>query len=37
VPVQKAVTFYEQTLGVKLLREVFGGEPHAMFPVENSA
>ncbi|KAB2896807.1 MAG: VOC family protein [Kofleriaceae bacterium] len=30
----KAVTFYEKTLGVTLQREVFGGEPHAMFPVE---
>ena len=34
--IDKAVTFYEQTLGVKLLREVFGGEPHAMFPVEKT-
>jgi uncharacterized protein len=32
----KAVSFYEQTLGVTLQREVFGGEPHAMFPVEKS-
>lgn len=34
--IDKAVSFYEQTLGVKLLREVFGGEPHAMFPVEKT-
>lgn len=34
--IDKAVTFYEQTLGVKLIREVFGGEPHAMFPVEKT-
>ena len=33
----KAVAFYEQTLGVQLHREVFGGEPHAMFPVEKTA
>lgn len=30
----KAVAFYEKTLGVKLQREVYGGEPHAIFPVE---
>jgi len=28
----KAVPFYEQTLGVKLQREVFGDLPHAVFP-----
>lgn len=33
----KAVVFYEKTLGVKLQREVFGGEPHAIFPVEKDA
>jgi len=30
----KAVPFYERTLGVTLKREVFGGMPHAIFPVE---
>ncbi len=30
----KAIGFYEKTLGVTLQREVFGGEPHAMFPIE---
>lgn len=30
----KAVAFYEKTLGVTLKREVFGGMPHAIFPVE---
>jgi predicted enzyme related to lactoylglutathione lyase len=30
----KAVAFYEKTLGVTLDRMVFGEEPHAMFPVE---
>ncbi|MCA9679519.1 MAG: VOC family protein [Kofleriaceae bacterium] len=29
----RAVRFYEQTLGVTLEREVFGGMPHAIFPV----
>jgi len=33
----KAVAFYEKTLGVTLQREVFGGEPHAIFPVEKDA
>ena len=32
----KAIAFYEKTLDVKLQREVFGGEPHAMFPVEKA-
>ncbi len=32
----KAVPFYEKTLGVTLQREVFGGMPHAIFPVEKS-
>jgi predicted enzyme related to lactoylglutathione lyase len=31
----KAVPFYEKTLGVTLRREVFGGMPHAIFPTEN--
>lgn len=30
----KAVRFYEQTFGVALKREVFGGMPHAVFPVD---
>jgi predicted enzyme related to lactoylglutathione lyase len=30
----KAVPFYEKTFGVTLKREVFGGEPHAVFPYE---
>lgn len=30
----KAVPFYEQTLGVTLQREVFGDVPHAVFPME---
>jgi predicted enzyme related to lactoylglutathione lyase len=33
----KAVAFYEKTLGVKLQREVFGGEPHALFPIDKEA
>lgn len=33
----KAIAFYEKTLGVKLQREVFGGEPHAMFPIDKDA
>jgi uncharacterized protein len=28
----RAVTFYEAVLGVKLKREVFGGKPMALFP-----
>ena len=32
----KAIAFYEKTLAVTLQREVFGGEPHAMFPVEKT-
>ncbi len=32
----RAVAFYEATLGNKLDREVFGGEPHAMFPVDRA-
>lgn len=28
----RAVRFYETTLGVTLRREVFGGQPHAVFP-----
>jgi len=30
----KAVSFYEKTLGLTFKREVFGGEPHAVFPHE---
>lgn len=30
----KAVAFYERTLGVTLKRELFGGLPHAVFPIE---
>lgn len=30
----KAVAFYEKVLAVRLQREVFGGEPHAIFPVD---
>ena len=33
----KAVTFYEKALGVTLSREVFGDEPHAVFPYEKGA
>src|SRR4029453_4480175 len=29
----RAVRFYETVLGVRLRREVFGGVPHALFPV----
>ena len=29
----RAVRFYETVLGVRLKREVFGGIPHALFPV----
>ncbi|MEZ4398896.1 MAG: VOC family protein [Kofleriaceae bacterium] len=28
----RAVRFYEQTVGVRLQREEFGGMPHAVFP-----
>lgn len=28
----RAVGFYEQTLGITLTRELFGGLPHAIFP-----
>ena len=31
----KAVTFYEKTLGLTLRRELFGGSPHAIFPVQD--
>ncbi len=31
----KAVAFYETVLAVQLRREVFGGEPHAIFPIKN--
>ncbi len=30
----KAVAFYEKVLTVQLKREVFGGDPHAIFPVD---
>jgi hypothetical protein len=30
----KAVAFYEKTLGITLKREVFGGLPHAVFTIE---
>lgn len=30
----RAVRFYEQTLGLTLKREVFGGMPHAVFPAQ---
>jgi predicted enzyme related to lactoylglutathione lyase len=30
----KAVAFYEKTLGITLKRELFGDLPHAVFPVE---
>lgn len=30
----KAVAFYEKVLTVQLRREAFGGEPHAIFPVD---
>ena len=30
----QAVRFYEQVLGVTLKREVFGGMPHAVLPVD---
>ncbi|WP_394846348.1 VOC family protein [Pendulispora brunnea] len=33
----KAAAFYEKTFDTKLRREVFGGEPHAIFPVEKDA
>jgi predicted enzyme related to lactoylglutathione lyase len=33
----KAVAFYEKTFAVSLKREVFGGEPHAVFPVDKDA
>jgi len=32
-----AVAFYEKTLGVTLRREVFGGDPHAVFPYDKDA
>lgn len=32
----RAVHFYEQTLGVTLHRELFGGMPHAIFPADKS-
>jgi predicted enzyme related to lactoylglutathione lyase len=32
----KAVRFYEKTFAVALKRELFGGLPHAIFPVEKS-
>lgn len=28
----RAIRFYETTLGITLRREVFGGQPHAVFP-----
>jgi predicted enzyme related to lactoylglutathione lyase len=31
----KAVAFYEKTIGVTLKRELFGDMPHAVFPVES--
>lgn len=30
----KAVAFYEKVFATNLHREVFGGEPHAVFPVD---
>ncbi|MBK9035131.1 MAG: VOC family protein [Myxococcales bacterium] len=30
----RAVAFYERTLGLALKREVFGGMPHAVFPTQ---
>ncbi len=33
----KAVAFYEKTFAVTLKREAFGGEPHAVFPVDREA
>jgi predicted enzyme related to lactoylglutathione lyase len=30
----RAVAFYEKTLGVALRRELFGGMPHAVFPTD---
>jgi uncharacterized protein len=33
----KAVAFYEQTLGLTLKREVFSGGPMAIFPVDDMA
>mgnify|MGYP000983777196 CR=1 FL=1 len=30
----RAVRFYEQTLGLTLKREIFGGMPHAVFPAQ---
>jgi predicted enzyme related to lactoylglutathione lyase len=33
----KAVAFYEETLGLTLKRETFGGQPHAIFPVDDMA
>lgn len=32
----KAVRFYEATFGLTLNKELFGGLPHAVFPVEKS-
>lgn len=29
----RAVAFYEATIGVDLTRAVFGGQPHAVFPI----
>jgi predicted enzyme related to lactoylglutathione lyase len=31
----RSVPFYEKTLGVTLKREIFGGLPHAVFPIES--
>ena len=31
-----AIPFYERTLGIALKREVFGGIPHAVFPVDQA-
>jgi len=34
VDMDRAVAFYERTLGVTLKRELFGGMPHAIFPTD---
>jgi predicted enzyme related to lactoylglutathione lyase len=34
---ERAVTFYETLLGIRLKREVFGGTPHAVFVGDKDA